>query len=342
MVLLVVAVMPSCTPTTLLVDNLHTLLLAPIRFRVQTDERVGVYRQERELLDGQVEEVGVQAAQHSQVSDNEQRLLLALQLEDHRVQASNHVKVALAAGVAVSQLILHTRTVLLRKPNLDLVVRHTVTDTGFNFSKRSPFHVLVLLNSSSSFARRAHCGRPHVDSPAVQQPEVIKVVFEAWGGGCGGGGGVSGCALWPRLRGCGSARGGVQQTREARVVVLQKVAQSFCEFNAAGGQLRVTTNEPTLDELSLPGAGHVDGSVGGMQSRQIHHKRRNLGAQETIDHMQVQGLARVVSADVAALVVAQGLILLLVKVHAQIEVVLVHVVGGVVIIASSVFHPFIV
>jgi hypothetical protein len=54
------------------------------------------------LFERQVEEVGIQTSQYCLMRNDDNILLLALDLKDDRLQASDDVKVAFTARIAVS------------------------------------------------------------------------------------------------------------------------------------------------------------------------------------------------------------------------------------------------
>ena len=60
-------------------------------------------------------QVAVDGAQHGLVADHQDGPLLALELEHHRLDALDHVHVALALWVAIAELVARARLPLLGK-----------------------------------------------------------------------------------------------------------------------------------------------------------------------------------------------------------------------------------
>ena len=133
--------------------GLVPLLLGVVGPRRQLDERVQRDLHPGALLLRHVHVVGVDAAQHGLVGDDED-VLAALELHDDGLQPDDHVAVGLAPAVAVVVLVLVARREVLRVEGRDLLVREPVAHARVELVERLPLQLRVHARAGGEEARR--------------------------------------------------------------------------------------------------------------------------------------------------------------------------------------------
>ena len=122
--------------------GVESTLIGAVGARRELDERVQRHLHPGGLLLGHVHVVGVDAAQHGLVGDDDD-VLAALQLHDDGLEPDDHIAVALAATVPVIVFIVVARLEVLRVPISDLLVREAIAHARVQFVQCFPFELVV-------------------------------------------------------------------------------------------------------------------------------------------------------------------------------------------------------
>mmetsp|Transcript_11686 Transcript_11686/g.37111 ORF Transcript_11686/g.37111 Transcript_11686/m.37111 type:complete len:398 (+) Transcript_11686:384-1577(+) len=136
-------------------------LLDAVRVGLQLHHAVQGHFEVRDLLQGLVHEVGVEGPQHGLVGDDHHRGSLPFKLDEHGLQALNHIQIALPARVPVPQLVLLPRVPLPLHRLLDLQVRHPIAHPRVDLVEGAPLHLRVVVQVTRRLGGAAHRRRPH-------------------------------------------------------------------------------------------------------------------------------------------------------------------------------------
>mmetsp|Transcript_3263 Transcript_3263/g.11431 ORF Transcript_3263/g.11431 Transcript_3263/m.11431 type:complete len:481 (-) Transcript_3263:479-1921(-) len=146
--------------------------------RCELDHGVKRHWQEGHFFPGLVHDVGVKTADDRSVGDDENRVLLALQLDDDRLQAADHVLVALASHVAVAQLVLLPLAELLREALLHLLIRQPITLASLDLVEDAPADVLTTVHLLCSLDGALQRAAPHAQLQARPSSVLIHELAE--------------------------------------------------------------------------------------------------------------------------------------------------------------------